>query len=284
MSVLVDGVVTGAQLAVLALGFTLMFGVAGIVHLAYGQLVVVAALVASLAAAWGAPMALAAAAGVAGAGALAWLLDVTVLPAVHRRDGEARVLLGLLVTLAVAFVIDGLVVWWRPYTVLSLPVGGSVDVAGVTVRTGSLAGAALALVALALVGVALRFTDTGRRLRAVGQDEVGARLVGVDPRASRHVAVVLGGLLAGVVAVTRGLATSVGAADGFELTVLALVVAVVGGLGSVGGALAAGLLLGLVHAAATQHLGAVYTTLAMLAIAVVAVVARRGGLMETEPR
>lgn len=284
MSVVVDGLISGAQLAVLALGFTLVFGIAGILHLAYGQLVVVAALAASLAAAWGAPMPLVAIVAVIVAGVVAWLLDVTVLPPVHRRDGERRVLLGLLITLAVAFVIDGLIIWWRPYTVLNLPVSGSVEIAGVTVRTGSVAGAALALLALVVVGTALRFSDVGRRLRAVGQNEVGARLVGIDPRSSRHVAVVLGGLLAGVVAVSRGMATSVGAADGFELTVLALVVAVVGGLGSAGGALAAGMLLGVVHAAATHYVGSVYTTLAMLSIAVVAVVVRRGGLVETEAR
>ncbi len=285
MDILLDGIVLGAQLAVLAVGLTVVFGLASILNLAYGQLVVLAAVTIATLRSAGVPVGAAIACGIVVPGMLAWLLDRSVLRAVVTRHGDERVMLALLVTLAVAVALDGLIVWHYPFTVLSLPLdAGAVNVAGVSMRAGSLAAAGVAALTLLVTGVGLRSTRLGAAIRAASDDEAGAQLCGINPEVTRRVAVVASGVLAGIVAVTQGLSSSVGAADGFRLTILALIVAVVGGLGSVAGAALAGLLLGIVHVLATAVLGPALTAIALLVVAAAAIVARQGSLSRVNTR
>ncbi len=280
MAILLDGVVLGLQLAVLGVGISLVFGLSGVLDLAYGAKIVAAAVVGSeLLAADVVPwMALATVVVVAAGLSLA--VDRTVLAPVHRRVGEARVVLSLLVTLAVAFVLDGIVVSTRPLAALTLVVGGApVEVLGVTMRRGSLLAAGVALAALVVAFVLLQGTRLGRAIRCVIQDVEGAQLCGIEPGRVRTVVVLLSGVLAGLVAITQGLAASVGTADGFDLTILAVVVAVVGGLGRVGGAAIAGVILGVVHALATATLGASGTWVVLLLAAVVTILVRPEGVV-----
>ena len=81
------------------------------------------------------------------------------------------------------------------------------------------------------------------------QDETGARLVGINPSFVRTVIFALSGALAGIVAITQSMSGPLTVNAGFELTTFALIVTVVGGLGSVAGAFLAGVLLGVVNSA-----------------------------------
>ncbi len=280
MAIVLDGSVLGLQLAVLGVGISLVFGLSGVLDLAYGAKVVAAAIVGSLVLAGGGPVLLGVAVTVGLAVVLSLGIDRTVLAPVYRRHGEARVVLSLLVTLAVAFVIDGVLVSRWPHAAFSLAVAGPpVDVLGVRMRGGSLLAAGLGLVALAATFLLLHTTRAGRAIRCVIQDEEGAQLCGIEPARVRTVVVVLSGALAGVVAVAQGLASSVAVADGFDLTILAVVVAVVGGLGRVAGAAVAGVVLGLVHALATATVGASATWVVLLLAAAVTIVLRPEGIL-----
>lgn len=274
-AVAIDGLIVGTQLALLASGMTIVFGLGGVLNLAYGQMVVITAVVIDLLIGGGMPVVVAVAVGVGVGAVVGWALDASVLRPLRGRTGEHRVVLGLLLTLAVAFVLDGLLVWSVPYTALSLTVGWpAVEVLGVRVRAGSLVAIVVAASVLLAGWLVLASTHVGRQIRAVRADEDGALMAGVDVRRTRQVVMAASGSIAAVVAVTRGLSASVGASDGFDLTVMALVVAVVGGLGRVGGAWLAGLLLGLAHAAMTAWVGAAATTVVMLATAAVAILVR----------
>src|SRR5262245_4901085 len=93
---------------------TLVYGLGGVLNLAYGQIVVVAAIVASLMIERGQSQALAAAIGVLAAIGVSLLLDLTLMRPVYREHGEERTLLGLLLTLGAAFVIGGVLTWRYP--------------------------------------------------------------------------------------------------------------------------------------------------------------------------
>jgi len=280
MAILLDGVVLGVQLAVLGVGISLVFGLSGVLDLAYGAKIVLAAIIGSLVIDAGAGVGVGVLVVLGVAVGVSLLIDLTVLAPVHRRQGEIRVVLSLLVTLAVAFVIDGVLVSTRPFAALSLSTGlAPVEVVGVTMRAGSLVAAALAVMALVLAFLLLQTTRAGRAIRCVIQDEEGAQLCGIMPGRVRVAVVLLSGLLAGVVALTQGLSSAVGVADGFDLTILAVVVAVVGGLGRVSGAAAAGVILGLVHAAATATLGAAATWVVLLLAAALTIVVRPEGVL-----
>ena len=111
------------------------------------------------------------------------------------------------------------------------------------------------------------------------QDETGARLVGINPSFVRTVIFALSGGLAGIVAVTQSMAAPLTVTAGFELTTFALIVAVVGGLGSVAGAFLAGVLLGIVNTLSAHYIGEYITSVILLAAAALTLLVRPRGLL-----
>ena len=109
------------------------------------------------------------------------------------------------------------------------------------------------------------------------QDEEGARLCGVNPAAIRSLVFTLSGVLAALVAVTRSMTAPVTVNAGIDFTILALIVAVVGGLGSVSGAFLAGVLLGIVNTVSSYYIGSYVTTIVLLGAAAVTIVLRPVG-------
>jgi branched-chain amino acid transport system permease protein len=190
-------------------------------------------------------------------------------------------LLSLLLTLGVAFVVDGFLNWRFPLDGLTLRVsGGPIEVLGVRMHRGSLVATGVTFVAfLALFGF-LRGTAMGRAVRSVIEDEEGARLVGIDPRKMLRLILVLSGVLAAIVGVTRSMSPGpVNVTAGFSITVFALIVTVVGGLGSVTGALLAGLILGVINSIAASYIGTVLSLIILLVAAALTIVLRPAGLL-----
>src|SRR5918996_430700 len=118
--------------------------------IAYGlQLAVLAAIATSVLMGSGVPTLWAVLAGVAIGAVLALAVDASLMRPVYRLRGEARVLLSLLLTIGLAFVIDGLLVSYYTNSALRLSVSGpAVTVLGVAMRRGSLVASVVALVAL----------------------------------------------------------------------------------------------------------------------------------------
>lgn len=284
-AVLVDGVIGGLQLGLLAVGLTLLYGLGGILNLAHGQMAVFGAIVGARALEADLPVPVAIAAAVLSALALGLLLDQTVMRPVYRRKGEERILLSLLVTLGISFVIDGVLVWRYPSEALTLRLGSgpAFEVLGINIRRGSVYASIVTLLAIAAVIVFLRATRTGRAVRSVIEDETGAQLVGVNPAAVRTLIFGLSGALAGLFAVTSSLTSPVNSSAGVSFTILALIVTVVGGLGSARGALLAGILLGIVNAVSSAEIGSYITAIILLAAAALTILLRPSGLLGKAP-
>jgi branched-chain amino acid transport system permease protein len=244
-AVLLDGIVLGLQFGLLGVGLTIIYGMGGVLNLAYG------------------PMAVAS----------------TIMRPVYRRSGDHRVLLSLLLTIGVAFIINGILVWRLPLESLGLNVGGDpLSILGVPMRTGSILASAITIVVGGALIFFFRATTTGKAVRSVIQDEVGARLCGVNPASVRALIFTMSGALAGLVAITISMTSPVPVTDGFRLTILALLVTVVGGLGSIRGALLAGLILGMVNAMSSFYIGSYITTIILLAAAALTILVRPSGL------
>ena len=284
-TVLLDGVVLGLQFGILGVGLTLVFGLGGVLNLAHGQMAVVAAIIISRLIESGTSTAVAISIGIACVTVLGLFLDVTLMQPVYRQTGESRVLLGLLLMLGVGFIIDGILEWNYPIQALTLRVSGSpIPILGVNMRRGSLIASGIIVAVGALLILFFKFTTFGRATRSVIQDEEGARLCGVNPAMVRTVIFGLSGLLAGVVAVTRAMSTPVTSTAGVDLTIFALIVAVVGGLGSVSGSFLAGLLLGIINTASAKYIGTYITTIVLLMTAGVTIVVRPSGLLGERSR
>jgi branched-chain amino acid transport system permease protein len=279
-AVVLDGIVLGLAFGMLGVGMTLVYGLGGVINLAYGQIVVLGAIVTSLVMDEGVPTALAAVVGVLAAAGVAVLLDLTLMRPVYRQRGEERILLGLLLTLGVAFVIGGLLTWRYPTGALYINISGEpISILGVPMAVGSIWASVIALAVAAVLLLFLGLTTFGRGVRSVIQDEIGARLVGINPSFVRTVIFVLSGALAGIVAITYAMSGPLTVNAGFELTTFALIVTVVGGLGSVAGAFLAGVLLGIVNAVSAHYIGQYYTSIILLGAAALTILIRPRGLL-----
>jgi len=281
-AVLIDGFILGLQFGILGVGLTLVYGLGGVVNLAHGQMAVLAAIVTARLMDADLPTPLAIAIGIVAVGLLGILLDRTIMQPVYRQRGEHRVLLGLLLMVGVGFIIDGVLEWRYPIEALSLRISGSpFEVFGLKIRRGSIVASAVSIsIGLALVAF-FRLTTFGRATRSVIQDEEGARLCGINPAVVRTVIFGLSAVLAGVVAMTQAMTSPVVSTAGISLTIFALIVAVVGGLGSVSGAFFAGILLGIVNTASAFYIGSYVSTIILLAVAALTILLRPQGLLGT---
>jgi branched-chain amino acid transport system permease protein len=279
-AVILDGIVIGLAFGLLGVGMTLVYGLGGVLNLAYGQIVVLGAIVVSLIIDEGVSTWLAAGVGVLAAVGATVLLDLTLMQPVYRQKGEERVLMGLLLTLGAAFVIGGLLNWRYPTGALYINISGEpVSIIGVPMSIGSVWASVITLAIGALLLLFFGATVFGRGVRSVIQDEIGARLVGINPSFVRTVVFALSGALAGIVAITYAMSGPLTVNAGFELTTFALIVTVVGGLGSVGGAFLAGVLLGMVNTLSAHYIGQYITTVILLCAAALTILIRPRGLL-----
>jgi len=274
-----DGIVFGLQLGLLATGLTLVYGLGGVLNMAYGQIAVVSAIVVAFAIEAGIPTIPAIMVGLVAGGLIGLILDQTLLRPVYRLHEEPRVLLSLLLTLGLSFIIDGFLIWRFPLKALSLHIGGAIDILGVPMRRGSLVASAITLIIFAALFLFFRYTSLGLAVRSVIEDEEGSRLVGIEPKKMMRLILVLSGVLAAIVAVTRSMVTPVDTTAGLSITVFALIVTVVGGLGNIAGAFLAGILLGIINVVAADFIGSYVSFLMLLMAAALTILIRPAGIL-----
>ena len=273
IEIAVDGIALGLFYSLLGVAITLVFGLGEVLNLAIGAFAVIAMLAAqTLAPSVG--IVPAAALSVGGIAVFGLVVDRTALSYVYRSEGEERILLGIFVTLGLSLLLEGALTQLFPSS-YSLPVNlGSVQVGPVSLVTSSLVTIVFAVVVLALLFVFLRLTYLGKATRTVFQDETGALLVGVRPRRMRTLIFVLSAVVAGIAGLLTGLSGTLSVADAFEFTIFALIVAIIGGVRSVEGAVLAGVLLGVVVQFANFFIGSFIASMAVFATAIVVLLAK----------
>ena len=300
LQAVVSGLAAGAVIGLVALGFTLVAGTLRVLNLAHGDLVVAAVFTGVLVLLGRTPVAtsldpapalgfalLVLAAGAVLSAAVGWVAVRPHLPDVARgREGDVlgwvaalvaaglllREVLGLLLPQEAYAVPDPLRLdrWLSDTGVLGLPGGGSLPA---RVPAVLLLGLVVGVAAERLL-VRSRF---GKSLRAVADDADAAALCGVPARRVVVLAFVAAGLLAGVAGLLDAPGRAVGVDDGVVLGLHGIAAALIGGLGSLRGALAGGLAVGLVQALAVQARPQ-YGALAPLLLLVVLLAVRPQGL------
>jgi len=286
----VQGVLLGGQYALLACGLSLIFGVMRIVNLAHGVLAVLAAYLSLVLVQQGLPL---------------WLAVVVVVPvfaalgyAVQRglfnpalaqvgRDeaGGARgagELAPLLVSFGVAVALTNLLQEVFSADTRKIPTG---DLASAGLSVGGLSVGVLPLITLAVavavvvaVQLFLARTTTGRAMRAVADDAGAAAMSGVDPKHLYAVATALAFATLALAGVFVGMSTQFSPGYGDLVLLFAFEAVIIGGLGSLWGTLAGGMVLGLAQTIGAQldpQSGVLAGHLVFLAVLVV----RPGGLM-----
>ena len=278
---LVNGLVLGALFAVLATGLTLVYGVMEVPNFAHaGVLTVGAYAMYALDAYAGLPFWVAVAVGILAAGLVSLLTDVLAYRFVRDRPLAApAVALGLLLILdnsmLRAFGGEGKALT-PPYASRTIHLGDTVALSAV-----KLAVIVISLVSILALGFVLTRTSIGRTVRAVSQDREAAAILGIPIQRQYSVAFFISGILAGTAGLAFAPTTAVTPYMADQIILSAFVVVVLGGLGSVRGAIVGGLVLGVIESFAATYVSASYQTAFGFAVLLVVLVVRPAGLFTT---
>ncbi len=276
---IVNGVLTGALYALIALGLTLVYGVLHIINFAHGTL-----LTAALFAAFFMQKAL----GVDPYLAVFVLTPVffafgyglqrfVIGPASHGNDGNI-----LLVTLGLAVIIENaLLVAFRGDTrTIDVAYGFAVvPVAGMFLSVPRLVGFGGAVVVALLLWLLLTLTDTGKAIRAVAKEKLGSQLCGVDVA---HIYAVTFGLGTACVAIAACLLIPtyyVNPHVGNAFVLIAFTTVVLGGMGSIPGAVLGGLFVGVVESLCGLYLGESLGQIGIFLMFILVLLFRPSGLL-----
>ena len=254
--IVLSGVILGGTYALIALGLTLQYGVARIMNLAYGELLIAAA----FAAYWlFVAKAVSPLAGlivvIPAAFAVNWLIYRFLLTPLVRRakSRDALEADSILATFGMLFIVQGgLLVAFGGQYYSDRFLQSAVIILGDTVEANKLVTAAFAIVASLGLYLALTHTRAGTAIRAVAVAPGSARLVGIDVERLSAFAFALGGALSAAGGVLVSMSLLFSATSGVLFTMKALIIAIMGGAGNLLGSLVAGLILGIAEIAVAR--------------------------------
>jgi branched-chain amino acid transport system permease protein len=280
LQTLADGLVLGGIYALAAVGFSLIFGVLQVANLSHGVIVLIGAYLALvLSHSLGIDPLLAIPLVMAALFCFGYVYQRGLIQLAVDRSS---LLAALLLTFGVALMLRNLLVWIFSPDFKSISPSYAFtffELGGVTfdlVRVSALGTSLLLLSALALV---LKATRLGRIIRATAQQDLAARLCGVDARHVYGLTFGLSAAFAGASGVVIGIVLPFAPPDEALWTLNAFVVVTLGGVGSPAGALVGGIVLGIVNTATAQYIGAAFPNATMFLILVLMLLVRPNGLL-----
>ncbi len=293
-----DGVSNGAIWALVALGYTLVYGIIELINFAHGEVFMIGSFVSF--ALWG-TLGLTLTTGVLGvAGGLVvtlivamlacGLLNVMIERVAYRPLRGAPKLAPLITAVGFSFILQNVGLLWLGGSFRSVPdlieaQKVMFTLGGVAVTNGDVLAVAAAVPLVILLTTFVSKTRLGKAMRATAQDPEAARLMGISVDTTISATFLLGGLLAGAAGLIYALyQTTIWFFQGFTAGLIAFTAAVMGGIGNLRGAVLGGLIIGCIQQISDNRIGSAWTPAVVFAYLVLIMVFRPQGLLGEETR
>jgi len=294
---LVNGVTQGSLYALIALGYSMVYGVLKLLNFAHGDLYMVGAFIGYFVIQWfGGSTALSipvpllilimfllAGGGVGG-------LGVAIERFAYRPLRDAPRIAPLITALGVSFLLENTMLLlfgasYRDYnTSAFISYGGGIHIGSLSIDTVQILVIVVSVVLMAGLTLLVSRTKLGRQMRAVSEDREAAEMLGIDVDYVITATFFIGSALAGIAGVMDGLAyNNIYTLMGFIAGLKAFTAAVVGGIGSIPGAMLGGLLIGIAESMVTGYISSTYTNLIVFGILIVMMLVRPTGLLGKVP-
>ena len=290
---LVNGVTTGALYSLVALGFSMVYGVLKLLNFAHGDLYMVGAYVGFFVIQWfGGPSALTIpvpllllvmfvlAAGLVGG------LGVAIERFAYRPLRDAPRIAPLITAIGISFFLENaaLLLFGAQFRIYNtadfISLSSGIQIGSVTIDSVQIMVLVLGLVLMVGLRELVNRTKLGKQMRAVAADREAAEMMGINVNFTISATFFLGSALAGVAGVMGGLLfNQVTPTIGFVVGLKAFTAAVVGGIGSIPGAMLGGLLIGVAESMITGYISSTYTNLFVFALLIVVMLVRPSGLL-----
>ena len=275
--VLILGAVNSAVYAMLALGFTLILGVARVVNLAHGAFYAIGVYVAyTLVVVLGLPLLFGAAAAVLAAALIGMGIDRMLIHPVRR-----SVLAVLIVTVVFALFTEQVLYAFYGYSSRNIPSFTmlTLTVLGVTVAGQRTVAFAVAVIAVAAVWVVVYRTRFGSAVLAIAQDREAAVYMGIDVDGVSGTVMALSAALAAGAGVLVAPVLVVSPGMWVVPLVKSFAIVILGGLGSIPGSLLASVLLGYTETAVSRFLSSAFSEMVPLVVILITLLLRPSGLL-----
>jgi branched-chain amino acid transport system permease protein len=273
---LINGVFLGSLFTLVALGLTLVYGIMGVPNFAQAGVMVLAAYAAWTLQTAGAPFLIAACVAVVVAGLLSVLTEVVAYRWIRDKPAAAPA-----VALGLALILQNvaLLIWGGEGKALNTPYDSwLLQVAGLSISGVKVVVVLVTVVATAILAVVLNTTSFGRSIRAVAQDRDAAGILGVAVKRQYTLAFFIAGLLSGLAAVVFAPTYQISPFMADDLLLSAFVVVVMGGLGSIPGAVLGGLGLGIIQSLGGAFISQPYQSAFGFILLVLILVVRPAGI------
>ena len=277
---LISGLSLGSIYALIALGYTMVYGIAKMLNFAHGDIIMVGAYAVITAVfTMGLPPFIAILISIA----LCALLGIVIEFLAYRPLRQAQPLAVLIAAIGVSYLLQNLALLiygseQKAFpTIVALPTVhiGGVYIDGITLAT--LVVTAVIMVALSLF---INKTRMGKAMRAVSEDKEAAELMGISVNRTITVTFAIGSALAGVAAIFYGAAyTYIRPTTGAMPGIKAFTAAVFGGIGSIPGAMLGGILLGVIEQLSKTYISTLWADAIVFGVLVVVLVVKPTGLL-----
>lgn len=247
LQLIISGLLIGGLYALMAIGLTLIFGVLRIVNFAHGEFIMLSMYMtywivtfSGLSPYMALPL----------IAALMFIFGIGVYILIIRRTLGSPMVVQIFATVGLGlFLANGsLVLWTADYRMLQTGIGTKVIQLGEAyIATASLIAFIVAIVVALALFAFMRFTYTGKAIRATVQDRGAAQLVGINMDRIFMVTFALGTLLVGIAGVLMAPIYPIYPTVGLNFGLVSFVCVVLGGMGSLPGALLGGLIIGMVE-------------------------------------
>jgi branched-chain amino acid transport system permease protein len=293
-----EGLSDGAIWALIAIGYTLVYGIIELINFAHGDVFMIGSFTAV--GLWG-PLGLGLTTGVLGlAGGLLVTLVVTMLATgslnvliervAYRPLRSAPKLAPLITAVGFSFILQNVGLLWRGGNQQSVAdLIGAQDtvftIGGVHILRGYLLAFAVMIPLVTALTWFIGSTRAGRAMRATAQDPEAARLMGINTNGTISLTFLLGGALAGAGGLVYAVyETNIWYFQGFQAGLLAFTAAVMGGIGNVRGAVLGGLIIGVIQSLSDSRIGPQWTEAVVFGYLIAIMVLRPKGLLGEETR
>src|SRR5713101_3447018 len=290
---LVTGVTTGALYALIALGFSMVYGVLKLLNFAHGDLYMVGAYIGFFVIQWfgGAahvsiPVPLLLVIMFVLAAGLVGGLGVAIERFAYRPLRDAPRIAPLITAIGISFFLENaaLLLFGAQFRIYNtaefISLSSGIQIGSVTIDSVQIMVIVLSVALMIGLRLLVNRTRLGKQMRAVAADREAAEMLGINVNLIIAATFFLGSALAGVAGVMGGLLfNQVTATIGFIVGLKAFTAAVVGGIGSLPGAMLGGLLIGLAESFITGYISSTYTNLLVFAFLIVVMLVRPSGLL-----
>lgn len=279
LTALVSGIVLGSLYALMASGLSLIWTTLGVFNFAHGALMMIGAFVAwTVSEGMGLGLWAGLLAGVGGTAILGVLIEYLLVRPFYGRPN--MLLITVMTTLAAMIILEksAQIIWGARLKQLPRLVDGDVSIFGAVVSAHEALIVGIAPLILVALWVFTAKTATGRSLRAVGQNQDAAALLGINVPLTFGLAFALGAALAGLTGVLLGGIRFITPTLGAEPLVKAMIVVIFGGLGSLGATVGAAFVIGLAEAFLVLALGLYWTPFVLFLGLIIVLIFRPNGL------